>query len=211
LTARIRKSLLCLLLALTALSFTGCIQTNTPQEAGPSAAPSAADATSTATPSPEAENTEDPKDTAASDHAEADIDFTDLDACVSQAIIDYNKGHYLSGEFQTESHVTLKTIEDGGTATVYLMAYYAEFDFTGGDVTQVSGSHIPVAITFSKDADGAYTMTEYWEASDGGGYAASIKEKFPADVAEQALDTQVYVEAQSASCYEKAKEYFKNR
>ncbi|CAH1200560.1 hypothetical protein PAECIP111893_01448 [Paenibacillus plantiphilus] len=134
-----------------------------------------------------------------------------LDSYVSEAILAHNADYYQEGAFQTESHVTLKTIENENTTMVYLMAYYAVYDFPEGKPELVSGSHIPVSLTFSKDDSGVYALTEYWEASDGSYYTSSIKEKFPSDVYEQAINTQLYAEQQRAACIKKAKEYIRQQ
>jgi hypothetical protein len=139
------------------------------------------------------------------------LEVSDLETSVSDAIISHNdRGHHV-GEFRTESHVTLKTVEDKNTAVVYLMAYYVAYDFPDGSPKKVSGSHIPVALTFSKDEKGGYTLTEYWEASDGSHYAPSIRNKFPLDISEQAIDTQLYIMQQQAACDEKVKKYMSSR
>jgi hypothetical protein len=54
------------------------------------------------------------------------------------------------------------------------------------------GSSMPVAITFNKDASGAYSLVEYWTPKDGSYYMPSIQEKFPKDLWDKA-DTQLYV------------------
>ncbi|BBI30972.1 M56 family metallopeptidase [Cohnella abietis] len=134
-----------------------------------------------------------------------------LDTVVSEAILNHNAKSYRGGEFKTESHVTLKTVEDQRSAVVYLMAYYAEFDFPDRKPVDVSGSHIPVALTFSKDDNGAYHLKEYWEASDGSYYFSSIKKKFPADLLEGVSQMQSNAERHYAVCLEKAKEYLRGR
>jgi hypothetical protein len=91
------------------------------------------------------------------------------------------------------------------------LAFYAEYDFPDGVPELVSGSHVPCALTFTRDDAGFYALTEYWEASDGKDYASSIRDKFPAESAEQAIDTQQYAEQQRAACDEKAQQYLSSR
>jgi len=133
-----------------------------------------------------------------------------LDAAVSEAIITHNAKSYRGGEFKTESHFTLKAVEDEKSAVVYMMAFYAEYDFPGGTPKLVSGSHIPVALTFAKDKNGAFHLKEYWEASDGSRYMSSIKKKFPPDAWQQA-DTQNLAQSQQAASEEKASAYLRGR
>ena len=136
---------------------------------------------------------------------EVDGELTDdLDAQISAAIIQTNVGKYVQSDYATESHTILKTVESGDTITVYAMALYLEFNYLPGELEESGGSHMPVAITFTKDADGGYALEEYWEPQDGTLYAPSIEEKFPADIEEDAMDTQQYVLAETQECYARA-------
>ncbi|REG04795.1 uncharacterized protein DUF4825 [Pelolinea submarina] len=136
---------------------------------------------------------------------EADGEPADaLDTQVGEAILEANAGQYPPSDFATQAHVTLKTVESGNTVTVYAMALYLEFVYADDDLTVSGGSHMPVAITFEKNDRGSYDLKEYWEPRDGTYYAPSIEEKFPADIAADALDTQPYVLAETQECYAKA-------
>ena len=136
-------------------------------------------------------------------------DAANLDACVSNAILSQNAGQYLKGKFAAESHMTLKTAESGNTVTVYAMALYLEFDYPDGMPSDVSGCHMPVAITFQKNADGTYGLKEYWMPTDGSEYESSIRKKFPPDITEKAFDTSKSTLSQMQACYAKAIEYGK--
>ena len=129
------------------------------------------------------------------------MDRTNLDACVSSAILNFNADGRQSGEFQTEAHTTLKTVEQGDTTTVYAMALAVKLGYSDGKISETGGSHMPVAITFFKSKSGEYTMTGYWTPEDGSYYAPSIREKFPDDIEAAALDTQAYLEEQMRACY----------
>jgi hypothetical protein len=89
------------------------------------------------------------------------------------------------------------------------MALYQEYQYANGGFSNTGGSHMPVAITFKKNTAGQYKLTEYWIPKDGSYYAPSIKEKFPADIYKDTLDTQKYITAQVQSCYEQAISYGK--
>ena len=158
----------------------------------------------------------------------ASIDRTNLEACVSEAILNANAGLHMDSDFAAEAHTILmieepvgrdtqyerngngsfiRKFSDGDNeTTVYAMALYLEFSFTEDGFSETGGSHVPVAITFEINDAGEYGLKEYWEPQDGGGYAPSIKEKFPADIYEDALDTQKYVVAHIQSCYAQAVE-----
>lgn len=137
-----------------------------------------------------------------------------LEARVSAAILEQNKGTNGETAFSCESHVTLATgagsiagtnITD--TVTVYAMVLYQEFAFPDGAVSLVSGSHIPTALTFSVSKDGEYELTEYWIPRDGNYYAEDIKAKFPEGAWADALDTQKFILAQMQACYAQAVKY----
>lgn len=136
-----------------------------------------------------------------------DVDRTDLDACITDAVLRENAGKYRNAELATEAHTVLKTEESGETITVYAMALYLEFDFASDGPVEAGGSHAPVAITFKRDADGKLEIKEFWWPQNGTGYAPSIKAKFPADIHEDALDTQKYILQHFQACYAKAVKY----
>jgi beta-lactamase regulating signal transducer with metallopeptidase domain len=135
------------------------------------------------------------------------IDRTDLDACVSAAILDANSNPYHPEGLPFESHVTFKIVENGSTVTVYVMALHMLFDITAEGITELGGSHMPVAVTFEKSTDGTYVLKEYWVPQDGTYYSSSIHEKFPADVAAEAIDSQAYILQQMQACYSQAVRY----
>jgi len=135
------------------------------------------------------------------------IDRTNLDACVSEAILSANRSAYPAGDFACESHVTLKTVEEGTTVTVYLMALYRTFHYLEDGFMLDTGSHMPAAITFEKNDKGEYVLKEYWIPEDGAYYMPSIKEKFPPDITERDIDTQRYIMEQGRACYDKAVKY----
>lgn len=135
--------------------------------------------------------------------------LTDLKACVTRAILSANANKYRKGDLATEAHTVLKTVEKGSTTTVYAMALYLEFGFAGSGFSETGGSHMPVAIRFEKNAAGEYQLQEYWMPQDGSYYGPSIKDKFPADIYQDALDTQKYITAHTQVCYEQAIQYGK--
>lgn len=137
----------------------------------------------------------------------AGIDRTSLGACVADAILTANTNKYRKGDFAAEAHTVLKTVERGSATTVYAMALYMEFGYAGSGFSETGGSHMPVAITFEKNAAGEYQLKEYWTPQDGSYYIPSIKEKFPSDIHKDALDTQKYILAHTQTCYAQAMEY----
>lgn len=76
------------------------------------------------------------------------------------------------------------------------------YSVDGETLTLENGSYVPTAITFSTSTSGDSPL-EYWEPSDGS-YSGDIRAKFPADVAEEALNDQDYIEDLKAACYQQA-------
>ena len=139
---------------------------------------------------------------------EAETEKT-LDEYVSEAIIAYNKPLFRGGEYQmfaTEYHKTLKTVNQGDTVTVYLVALYMQYQYKDNEIVLTGASCVPVAITFKME-DSGYTLLEYWEPENGVSYAPSIREKFPSDIAKAGIYTSMEADGESI-CLQRAQEYF---
>lgn len=135
-----------------------------------------------------------------------------LEEYISEEIIEYNRGKYLSGEYVCEANAELSTQitkkDKSGNIkeiTAYLVAMYQEYSLENGQIVEKGGSIIPVALTFAVSDDGGYSLTEYWEPGMGRGYITNLKAKFPKGVD---YDTQTYVESLNRICQHKASEYF---
>lgn len=150
------------------------------------------------------------------EHQEDDL----LDAAISKAILEHNKGAYPGGDFACESHVILGTLEGKRrdeksdafiqTVEVYLMALYQEYGYAGAGFRNTGGSHVPCVLTFDLLDSGAYELTEYWEPRDGSYYAPDIKKRFKrlsSQAVSDALDTQKFILAQIQCCYAQAVEH----
>ena len=92
------------------------------------------------------------------------------------------------------------------TVTVYGLALHQAYGFSGATFHEVMGSHIPVAITFEV-VDGKYALKEYWRPGDGTYYVPDVREKFPDEIEDEALNTQKYILAQKQECYDRAVRY----
>lgn len=132
---------------------------------------------------------------------------TDLEACISNAILTSSTNNYRKGDFAAEAHTVFKTVVKENITTVYAMALYMEFGFAGSGFFETGGSHMPVAITFERKTTGEYVLKEYWIPQDGSYYSSSIKKKFPIDIYGDAIDTQKYILAHTQACYAQAIEY----
>ena len=86
----------------------------------------------------------------------------------------------------------------------YGWALYEEYRVTDNGLKTVRGSHIPVAITLREDPSGTLTLEEYWKPRDGSYYAQDIREKFPAHIAKDSMDSQKFILQQTQECYAQA-------
>ena len=96
---------------------------------------------------------------------------------------------------------------DGSDFTEYIhygWALYEEYRLTDSGLETVTGSHVPVAITFREDLSGNLTLEEYWEPRAGSYYVQDIREKFPASDVEDGMDSQKFILQQTQECYAQA-------
>ena len=137
--------------------------------------------------------------------------LSDEQTAVHQAIMAHNKSSNPQ-EYDTAccSFIALETLSGTPLAgssthkiTCYGWALYEEYKVTDTGLETVGGSHVPVALSFDLD-QGGYTLTEYWEPRDGSYYAQDIREKFPAHIAEDGMDSQKFLLPQKQACYAQA-------
>lgn len=131
----------------------------------------------------------------------------DLESSITKAIMDFNQLDYTNYIFKTESHIILDTVKKENSVTVYAMVLYQEYGYEAGEIKDIAGNHVPAAITFEIGKDGVYTLKEYWIPKDGSYYLPSIREKFPATIAKNAIDTQQYIKQQQEACDQKLQEF----
>ena len=132
-----------------------------------------------------------------------------LDEMIGRAVLEHYADAVQEGQIHVESHVVLAETGDAVNRTVYLLVLQESYSADGETLTLENGSYVPTAITFSLTSDSG-TTKEYWEPSDGS-YSDDIREKFPADAAEQALDDQAYIDDLKAACYQKAVDTLNSR
>lgn len=136
-----------------------------------------------------------------------------LDAAIKAAILAENASSYpYECDFVCCDYIPLATLSAtplaGDTThiiTSYGWALYEKYNISSAGIKNVSGSHIPVVLTFTLNENG-YQLQEYWEPRDGSYYVDDIREKFPSNIADDALDSQKYIVQQIQSCYKQAVE-----
>ena len=140
-----------------------------------------------------------------------------LTNAIHDAILEANKPSKPDGLYHCASFALLSLETVSGTplagatnhmetVTVYGLALHQGYGFSGHTFHEAAGSHIPVAITFDV-VDGKYVLKDYWTPRDGSYYVEDIRNKFPDEIEDEALDTQKYIRAQIQTCYDKAVRY----
>ena len=140
-----------------------------------------------------------------------------LAKAINEAILAENKPSKPDGLYHCASFVLLDQQELSGTpavgssdhiklVTVYGLALHQGFGYSGGTFHDAAGSHIAVAITFEV-VDGKYVLKEYWTPRDGSYYVQDVRDKFPDEIEDEALDTQKYILAQKQDCYDQGVRY----
>lgn len=143
------------------------------------------------------------------DHSE-----TLLNKAIYDAILDHHLSEKTFGLNNCASFVMLDKKEISGTpvvgstdhvgvVTVYGLALYQGYDLVNDELREEAGSHIPVAITFDV-LNGKYSLKEYWTPRDGTYYASDIRDKFPDQIEDEAMNTQKYITVQKQECYVQA-------
>jgi len=134
--------------------------------------------------------------------------FRTIDLWIANAATDYYKGMFGGGgDYGCETHITLKTVENGNNVTVYVMSLYQEFKKTGDKVEATAGAQVPAAVTLKKDNNGVYGVVEFWVPQNGDKYNSSIQNKFPQDLWDK-VDTQFYVTALTSDNLAQAKAHY---
>lgn len=127
---------------------------------------------------------------------------------IHQAILEHNRSADQTGFVSCASFAELACIVvDGSDFSEYIhygWALYEEYKITDNGLEATTGSHVPVAITFREDPSGTLTLEEYWEPRDGSYYAQDIREKFPAHIVEDGMDSQKFILQQTQECYAQA-------
>ena len=137
-----------------------------------------------------------------------DTTISEEQAAIRQAIREHNRSADPTGFVSCASFAELACIVADGSDfseyTHYGWALYNEYKVTDNGLETTTGSHVPVAITFREDPSGALTLEEYWQPRDGSYYAQDIREKFPAHIVEDGMDSQKFILQQKQECYVQA-------
>ncbi len=131
-----------------------------------------------------------------------------LDAFLDTQIMEYYNSKHTGDNFIAVSKSILGVDEIGKETKVYAWVLCREYILENDTVKEVSGSHIPTVFTVKKK-DNEYELAEYWIPRDGKLYAADIKDKFPHNLCDEAMDSQKYIKTQEQQCLHAAEVYYK--
>lgn len=129
-----------------------------------------------------------------------------LEKCISKAIVDFNKTENGNLNFCVENYVELKTLTFNEDITVYIWAYYGEYQQNGDKAELVFESYKPAKVRVVKE-EMSYSLVEY-TAAETGNISAWAKENFPQELFESVMYTPGYYNDQKSSALEIAKEHF---
>lgn len=138
-----------------------------------------------------------------------------IGAAIQKAILEKNASSY--GEMYDlaccdflplKTETTEPAGDNAGNHMVsyYGWALYQEYRISDKGIEDVGGSHIPIVLTF-EEKNGNYELKEYWEPREGSYFATDIRSRFPAEIAEDAIDSQKFGMQQIQSCYRQAVEF----
>lgn len=145
-------------------------------------------------------------------------DANSLEVMTENAIPDGYDPNVPDGLIHVKSHIVLAEENAISTPlwgktervtekTLYLLTMHKSYNMSSGIPVEAGGSCSAAAVTFSVDAAGQYWLKEYWEPCDGEDYADAIRQRFPGDVAEIAMDLKSCEPQLNEACYRKACTY----
>ncbi|MBR2043464.1 MAG: M56 family metallopeptidase [Clostridia bacterium] len=138
-------------------------------------------------------------------------DASDLDdklqVLIDTSIAEHNESEYTKDNFIVVDYKIMDIDNSFNETSVYMWVLYMEYSCKDGVLTNEAGAHIPTVITAKKNGN-KYELVEYWTPRDGSYYASDIKDKFPRRLWSDALDSQQYIDEQTAKCERDAKLYF---
>lgn len=136
-----------------------------------------------------------------------------LDLALRDAILSSRMDAYTPGVdmVNAESHVILGRHIEGDFVTVYAVVRTMWAGYEQGEIAELTGSHMPAVITLEKGSlehamAGGYSLAGYWTPEDGSRYEPSVREKFPEELADLALDLPAFAELQSRECWRQVAE-----
>ncbi len=146
-----------------------------------------------------------------SEETESAENVTTLEAAISKAIMEKNKSSYTGeADFACCDFAILETLSATpvvGSTTHTIVCYgwelYQEFNISEYGIEETAGSHTPVVLTFELNENG-YVLKEYWQPRSGSYFVEDIRDKFPAHIADDGIDSQKFICQQMQSCYKQA-------
>ena len=111
----------------------------------------------------------------------------------------------LKCRFQKNCHRQILRVYIGN---VHRLVYHMKYSFNGDRIEEYEGNFVPTAITFNVSESGEYTLEEYWTPRTGTNYEKDVRNKFPGDSADNALNSEKFAEDLIKKNWRLANEYF---
>lgn len=129
----------------------------------------------------------------------------DLDTAIDRAILSENVLSRTKNQCSTAAHTLLgQDVYLDDSVTAYVYGLYSVYAYRDGLLEEDIGGGGAMAFTFSRDPSGAYVLEEAWRPREGSYYAPDVREKFPENAAEAALNGQSLVQLLSQTCHAQA-------
>lgn len=130
-----------------------------------------------------------------------------IETLVHEAIIKENTYDINADLAYIEHHDILHVDETKTKLIVYARVMCTSYS---RDLKADSGIQAPVRLTFDRNGS-HYTLKEYWLPQDGSYYETSIREAFPQNIVEKAMEVESYDEEKENSDKVAAKTYFEQK
>lgn len=146
---------------------------------------------------------------------------TSLTNKIIDTILDYHNQDNPTGTIKTESHIVLASSQ--GTALTkdtselvdlkyYLIVLYQEFSVVDNKPVEIYRSYSPTMITFdvqNTEYPIKNSVKEYWQPTQGENYQKDIMERFPSESANDAINSQKYLEELEKENLQEVNDYIK--
>lgn len=134
----------------------------------------------------------------------------EMSAFVEQQIIEHNQSGREDAEFACADFKVFGAKKDHEITTVYTRVFYMEYAAKKGELEELSGARMDVAITI-KNVDGELSLVEYWKTPDGSGGREAKQKKFPREILKRMDEYPRYPNKEYENCKKKAEVYFSSQ
>ena len=100
------------------------------------------------------------------------------------------KMYFMAGNQLYAKYIMLMRIDNEEETVCYLMPWCIKFNVkSDGYITKSGANGVVCEIKLKQLDDGGYMVIDYWEPGDGALYSADIKERFPEEIHDTAINS----------------------